>query len=138
MKIVISFAIIGWLLLSGFQTEKAEYKLSVDGDFNNITVKKLQQRLASGDTLILLDVRTLPEYNGPLGHIEDSILIPVQELESRIEELEKYKDQEIIVICRSGNRSRVGSEILSRNGYQATNLLGGMKAWNQLISTGNN
>ena len=48
----------------------------------------------------------------------DCILIPVQELESRIFELEKYKeDKKIIVYCRSGNRSQTGRLILSQNGF---------------------
>jgi len=80
---------------------------------------------------IFLDVRTETEYNE--HHIDGSILIPVQELESRIFELEKYKeDKKIIVYCRSGNRSQTGRLILSQNGFNAVNMLGGIKAWREI------
>ena len=41
----------------------------------------------------------------------------------------KYKDQNIVVYCRSGNRSRTGTEILINNGYNAVNLSGGIINW---------
>ena len=81
-----------------------------------------------------LDVRTQIE------HIDKSILntdcIPVQEVEKRIEELEKYKDKKIILYCRSGNRSKVATEILIQNGYDGYNLIGGMNKWNGKIESG--
>ena len=80
-----------------------------------------------------LDVRTKRE------HIDKSILntdcIPVQEIEERIEELEKYKDKKLIVYCRSGNRSKVATEILIQNGYEGCSLIGGMNQWNGKIES---
>ena len=81
---------------------------------------------------LLLDVRTLDEFDGPLGHIIGAVLIPIQEIEQRIDELNKHKEKEIIVICRSGNRSQTGTRILISHGFNAVNMLGGMKAWNDL------
>jgi len=46
--------------------------------------------------------------------------------------LEKYKDRNIAVICRSGHRSKIATEILLKNGYKAINVLGGMRAYSQL------
>jgi len=86
--------------------------------------------LINNKKVVFLDVRTELEYNE--GHIDSSILIPVQELESRILELEKYKDKKIIVYCRSGNRSKTGQSILSENGFNAVNMLGGIKAWRKI------
>ena len=76
---------------------------------------------------IFLDVRTLDEHK--TISIPNSLIIPVQELESRVNELKKYKDQNIVVYCRSGNRSRTGTEILINNGYNSVNLSGGIINW---------
>ncbi len=78
---------------------------------------------------LLLDVRTQGEYDA--GHIYDPTLIPVDELGSRISEIEDYKDKPVLVYCRSGNRSTTASNILISNGFtQVHNLLGGIGAWN--------
>ena len=61
--------------------------------------------------------------------IPNSPNIPVQELENRIDELKIYQNKNIIVYCRSGNRSKTGTEILNNNGCNAVNLIGGMKQW---------
>lgn len=98
--------------------------------YSSITVSELKSRLEAGDGLLLLDVRTPEEFSGPLGHLEGATLIPVQELEARIDELKDSQDKEIIVYCRSGNRSRTAAEILARHKFKVTNMLGGMKAWN--------
>ena len=81
---------------------------------------------------IFLDVRTLDEHK--TISIPNSLIIPVQELESRVNELKKYKDQNIVVYCRSGNRSRTGTEILINNGYNAVNLIGGIINWTGPVS----
>lgn len=96
----------------------------------SITVQELSTRIDTVKNIVILDVRTPSEFTGPLGHIDGALLIPVQQLSARITELQKFKELEIHVICRSGNRSVRASKFLIGNGYQATNILGGMKAWN--------
>ena len=78
---------------------------------------------------IVLDVRTEEEYYGPLGHIDGAILIPIQELQSRLEELKSFQDETIYVVCRSGQRSNVGKDILIANNFKAVNVNGGMISW---------
>ncbi|GIR18706.1 MAG: hypothetical protein CM15mP33_02280 [Candidatus Neomarinimicrobiota bacterium] len=78
---------------------------------------------------VVLDVRTEEEYYGPLGHINGSILIPINELEDRIDELNDYKENTIYVVCRSGNRSGFGKDILNENNFTAVNVDGGMLDW---------
>ena len=92
----------------------------------DITVAQLKQQIKSDSTLVILDVRTPPELNGPLGHINGVVNIPLQELDKRIDELEKYKDENIDVICRTGHRSRIATDLLLKHGYKAKNVLGGM------------
>jgi rhodanese-related sulfurtransferase len=82
---------------------------------------------------IFLDVRTKGEYNGELGHLKDAIHIHVEELEDRIEELEKYKDKDILVYCLISIRSMRASQILVDQGFTSvTNMLGGMDMWNDM------
>lgn len=76
----------------------------------------------------VLDVREPAEYAN--GHLLGATLIPLTQLKSRIGELEKYKAQPMLVVCRSGNRSATACAILSNRGFdQAYNLTGGMMAW---------
>jgi rhodanese-related sulfurtransferase len=93
---------------------------------STMTAQDLKKLMKDDSTLVILDVRTPAELVGPLGKIDNVINIPIQELESRIGELSEYKDKEIAVICRSGNRSNTGTRILRENGYKAKNVIGGM------------
>jgi rhodanese-related sulfurtransferase len=78
----------------------------------------------------LIDVREPHEWNGELGHIKGAQLIPMNEIPMNLDQLKQ--DEEILLICRSGNRSgRIGM-YLDQQGYQVTNLLGGMLDWNAL------
>ena len=101
-------------------------------EYPNITVADVQKKIYIKNNILLLDVRTVDEFDGPLGHIAGAVLIPIQEIEQRIDELNKHKEKEIIVICRSGNRSQTGTRILISHGFNAVNMVGGMKAWNDL------
>lgn len=96
-----------------------------------ISIDEFKNKLQNDSSIVVLDVRTPQELEGPLGKIDGVINIPVQELDQRIDELEKYKDKEIIVICRTGNRSGRGTDILIGHGYKAKNVLGGMTAFRQ-------
>jgi len=73
----------------------------------------------------VLDVRTQEEWNE--FHAPNTTLIPLDELASRVNELPK--DQPIVVVCRSGNRSQTGRDILLQAGFNATSMNGGLTAW---------
>jgi rhodanese-related sulfurtransferase len=106
------------------------HNVKQNDDFN-LTAKELITAMKSGSDLVILDVRTPPELSGKHGQIEGVINIPVQELEERIDELNKYKNKNIAVICRSGNRSAKGTKILKAHGFKAKNVIGGMKTYNK-------
>jgi len=89
-------------------------------------VSELKQAMKSDSTLVILDVRTKEELAGELGKIDGVINIPVQELEKRINELGKYKKNNIAVICKSGRRSAVATKLLNKNGFKAKSVAGGM------------
>ena len=90
------------------------------------TVAALQ--LINHKNAIVLDVREQSEYD--TGHILNSRLIPVGKIKERVGELEKYKDQPIVAVCRSGLRSASACAVLGKQGFtQVYNLTGGMQAW---------
>lgn len=98
-----------------------------------MTVQELKSRLDAGDTnLVVLDVRTAEEIKGESGTIPGIIHISLQELGTRANELEKFRDKEIAVICRSGNRSEAACNILKKDGHNVINVQGGMIAWRKL------
>jgi rhodanese-related sulfurtransferase len=74
----------------------------------------------------ILDVRQPEEWNE--FHVPDSALIPLGELAARVDELPK--DQEIVIVCRSGNRSAQGRDILLDAGFtQVTSMASGLTQW---------
>ncbi|MBF0198762.1 MAG: thioredoxin fold domain-containing protein [Planctomycetes bacterium] len=92
----------------------------------DITVKEAKELLSHSKPL-LLDVRTRYEYRS--GHLQASLLIPVQELMGRMSELSQYKDKNVIVYCHSGARSANACKILAKKGYKVFNVAGGISAW---------
>lgn len=103
------------------------YLFSQDTEKAEITIAEFIELIKSETKPIILDVRNPDELKGKLGHIDGVINIPVHELEARMGELNKYKDKKIAVICRSGNRSKYGTAILNKNGFNAVNVKGGMR-----------
>lgn len=73
-----------------------------------------------------LDVREQGEWDQ--GHIPNNILIPLGSLASRLEEVPR--GQEIVVVCRLGNRSKEGTQILRQSGFeQVSSMSGGVREW---------
>jgi sulfur dioxygenase len=79
-------------------------------------------------TIQILDVREPSEFDGPLGHIHNAILIPLGELAERASEL--THDRPIVAVCRAGSRSAQATVILREAGFSdLANLAGGMLRW---------
>lgn len=96
----------------------------------NIPAQEAKKMIDSKDYGLVLDVRTMEEYTGELGHIDGALLIPVQELKERVGEIEKYKDKKVIVVCHSGVRSRKASDLLLQKGFKKVyNIADGMVGW---------
>ncbi|MBH91091.1 MAG: sulfurtransferase [Candidatus Marinimicrobia bacterium] len=98
----------------------------------NISVDQLRLRLNSDKKIAVIDVRTPSEYNGKIGHIENSILMPLSELEQSLNKVNWKEYDEIYTICLAGGRSARAVSILQKNDIQAINVRGGMTAWNLL------
>ena len=91
--------------------------------------------------VILLDVRTTEEFNGKdkdkFGKLKGAINIPVQQLEKRMGELNKYKNKEIIVYCSHSHRSPMASYMLMQKGFtKVTNMEFGMSEWKNKVKAG--
>ncbi len=84
---------------------------------------------SSDSNVVLLDVRTVEEFEGEGGHLEGAILIPLEDLDTKIEELKQYKEYRVIPYCRSGRRSAIATAILREKGFDAVNMDGGMLRW---------
>jgi rhodanese-related sulfurtransferase len=95
-----------------------------------IDAAKLQQRIQTGDTLNLLDVREAIEFHTfNIGGQH----IPVSKLKQNINSINYNKTDEIIVICSAGIRSDTAQVILTESGFQnVVNLKGGLKALQKL------
>jgi len=110
-------------------------KVDDNSDSLKISAEDAKQRLDSEKGIILLDVRTPEEYRQK--HIPNSTLIPVNVLASEAEGKLTNKDAEIIVYCRSGNRSASAVKILNKLGYTHVYDLGGINRWPYKTVSGN-
>jgi rhodanese-related sulfurtransferase len=96
----------------------------------SITGEKAVEKVKN-DNCKLLDVREPNERK--INHIKGSLHIPVGEIKTRLQELEKYRNQEIIVYCASGIRSGMASRTLNSNGFNSFNLKGGINSYYENI-----
>lgn len=108
-----------------------------NGGEGDITVAALREKLASAKPPIVIDVRNPDELKGPLGALDVVVNIPLPDLESRIKEIERFKGKEVLLICRSGNRSGKAVKLLQAKGIKATNVAGGMIAWREAFGSKN-
>lgn len=101
-----------------------------DLPINTISPAEIKERLSQGERLHIIDVREHEEVAA--GMIHNAIHIPLGELPERHTEIERT--DEIILVCRSGNRSGKAYEYLEMLGFRGLkNMTGGMLAWEQLI-----
>lgn len=84
--------------------------------------------LVNQQRAIVLDVRETGEYTA--GHITDAINIPHASLQSRLKELEKYKERPIVVVCKMGQHAGSMGTLLKKAGFQnVARLKGGLSSW---------
>ena len=97
---------------------------------NTITVEEVKARLDAGEKLNIVDVRE-PHENAEFNI--GGLLLPLGKVQTmQIEDIEDLKDEEVIVYCRSGNRSGQACLILETMGFKNTkNLVGGMLNWKE-------
>jgi len=96
-----------------------------------VTPLELQRRLKQGDPLILLDVRE--HWEASIARIQGSVLIPLAELDSRIDD-EADREDEIVVYCHHGMRSMEAAMTLWHLGFEnVKSLAGGLARWSDQV-----
>lgn len=100
-----------------------------------ITVQELKERLDKGESIHLVDVRE-PAENAEFNI--GGLLLPVGEIRNmQTEPIDDWKKDEVVLYCRSGNRSGQATMILEQLGFEnVKNLTGGMLAWQQHFGAG--
>jgi sulfur-carrier protein adenylyltransferase/sulfurtransferase len=107
--------------------------MEAPGTRTEITPKELKKRLDAGEKVVLLDIREPHEL--AICTLANTAHIPMGDLMERLSELEKYRSQDIVVYCRSGNRSDSCAEFLRDQGFSGLNLTGGILAWSDQIDS---
>jgi rhodanese-related sulfurtransferase len=90
-----------------------------------ITARQLANKLKSGENVDIIDVREDEEV--AQGKIPGARHIPLGELPDRLDDIDKKKHH--VMVCRSGGRSGKACAFLSNQGYDVTNMAGGMLDW---------
>ncbi len=94
-------------------------------------VDTLKQKLDKHEDVLLLDVRTEEDYRGEQGHVKGAVLIPVEELEKRLDEIRDYQEKTVMTICRTDRRSAKAAQILAKQGFADVHVIRqGMTDWN--------
>jgi sulfur dioxygenase len=117
------------------EVDAAQMKFPTLAQLNQVrqlSAADLSARLALPNPPVLVDVREADEFRAELGHIGEALLIPLRELPERAgAELARFKDRDIVAICRVGVRSTTAAAILTGLGFERVwNLKGGMLDWN--------
>lgn len=95
-----------------------------------LSVDRLKQRLDEGEDILLLDVRTAEDYDGEQGHISGSLLLPLEQLEHRIDEIGDYYEKTVATICRTDRKSATAAQILAEKGFADVHVVKmGMTDW---------
>ncbi|QTH46757.1 sulfurtransferase TusA family protein [Cohnella sp. LGH] len=110
-----------------FLRKSAENEIKLETRHPNIiSNEELNRKLAVGGNFKVLDVREPAEYS--FNRIPGAMSIPMGELEGKLDLLSK--DEEYLVVCRTGTRSDVACQLLSARGYsKVTNVVPGMSVW---------
>ncbi len=95
-----------------------------------LSISNLKQRLDEGEDILLLDVRTPEDYDGEQGHIAGSTLLPLEQLEQRIDEISDYYEKTVVTICRTDRKSAKAAQILAEKGFADVHVAKmGMTDW---------
>lgn len=124
LGIGILLALLAILSLGVAACGPAPAQVAVDNLPAEISIDEAHQLYQEG--VFFLDVRTQEEWDE--FHAPNSTLIPLNQLPNRVNELPS--DEPIVVVCRSGNRSQAGRDILLDNGFEeVSSMAGGLNAW---------
>lgn len=94
----------------------------------DISIDESKKLINDGEVTLILDVRNEDEF--AKGHLKNAIQIPVKELKENLSDIEKFKDELVLVYCRSGKRSAEAVDILKENGFKnLVHMKDGISKW---------
>lgn len=94
----------------------------------DISIEESKKLINEGNVNLILDVRNEDEFAE--GHLKNAIQIPVKELKENLSDIEKFKDELVLVYCRSGKRSAEAVDILKENGFKnLVHMKDGISKW---------
>lgn len=133
MKQFLAAVLMAAVLVSGCSAGKSPQSTAQPstkaGQVVSLSASDLLKRIEKGDKPLIVDVREPHEFAA--GHIANAQLIPLGNVEQGFASIPK--DQEIILVCRSGNRSEQAYQRLAALGYtNLTNMTGGMLSWEKI------
>lgn len=106
----------------------------IDEDWE-VTPREVAEKKSRGEEFVFIDCRLQNEWD--ITHIDGTTLLPVQQLQARIGELEGLEEKQIIVHCKSGARSMKFTQVLRANGFEnVKSMAGGILLWNRDINPG--
>ena len=84
--------------------------------------------LVNRENAVVLDLRDRKEFDG--GHIVDSVNVPYASLESRLSDLEKYRERPLVIACKMGQHAGAAGTMLRKKGFtNVSRLTGGIAEW---------
>lgn len=128
MKKILILLSAALCLLGGCGGEEPLQEESVVVTFQQISQEEAKTIMSTNRDVVILDVRTQEEYDS--GHIKGAVLLPVDAItEESAGEVIPAKDTQVLVYCRSGNRSVTASKVLAQLGYTQVYEFGGINTW---------
>jgi rhodanese-related sulfurtransferase len=104
-------------------------RMIISKDVKNVTAEQTYKMMKENKDLVIIDVRSKQEFKA--GHIPGAKSLPVNELDSRIGELERFKEKPILIHCASGGRSPGAVRILTKHGFKNIYHMNlGLLKWN--------
>ena len=126
MLFILSVLVLLVLVSLGCKTQANTAEVLPAG-YHKITAAEAKQKMAANPQAVVLDVRNADEYREK--HIPQAVLLPLAEVKEKASVVLPDKNAEILVYCRSGNRSRQAGVLLAEMGYTSVYDFGGIQDW---------
>lgn len=128
LMLLVAAAIICAGAVAWFVRRRAQAKRAAP---NMLSIEQLKAHVDRRSARVL-DVRTPADFNGEQGHIAGAFNLPLEELTSRLAELQADHGQRIAIVCRTDKKSAAAVALLAEHGFTGAHAVrGGMTAWRE-------
>ena len=121
LKSAVLLAALGSFATCGAETQQPNDAIS------GASLSTLQEDDRAKENYLVIDVRSADEYAA--GHVKHAINIPLEQLESRLDEINAYKDKNVVLYCNTGNRSGKALDLLKQKGFNVLMNAPGVKQY---------